>query len=149
MQTSYSIEINAAPEQVFHWFETPERTLQWVPNLVENETLNETEGKVGTTFRHVYLENGRRMEMQGTVTAWAPGRRLTSELHGQAFDLHVDYRFEDLGGRTRLTQVSDIRMKGVLKLVMMIMSPFMKKAAQAQYGKALGKLKELAERSKE
>lgn len=57
MKTSCSIDIDAPPEHVFRWIDEADRVMQWVPNLVENEDLEVTENKIGSTFRQVYLEN--------------------------------------------------------------------------------------------
>ena len=113
MKNRYSLEIDAPPQRVFAWLGDSERALQWVPNLVESEDLAVTENKIGSTFRHVYLERGRRMEMQGAVIAYERDRRFACELRGEMFDLTVNYALEDLGGRTRLTQESETRFRGL------------------------------------
>lgn len=146
MKTTYSLEIEAPPERVFHWLGHAKRALEWVPNLVESEDLEVTTNKVGSTFRHVYLERGRRMEMHGKVTAFEPNRRLTIEMRGDAFDLWVDYRAEDSGGRTRLTQESEARLKGFgMRIIAGLMRPLIAKAARQQQAKSFEKLKRLAE----
>src|SRR5690606_2887321 len=62
MKNTFSIDIEAPPERVFAWLGDGERAKQWVPNLVENEDLTKTPNVVGSTFRHVYIERGKRME---------------------------------------------------------------------------------------
>ena len=145
MKNTYSLEIDAAPEQVFLWLDDNERLLEWLPNIVENENLEVTDNKVGSTFRQVYVENGRRMEMHGKVTAHEPNRRIRCEITGDSFDLDVDYLLEDLGGRTRLTQYSEVHMKGFFKIVGFLMGPFMKKASSNQADGSFNKLKQLVE----
>jgi uncharacterized protein YndB with AHSA1/START domain len=150
MKNRYSLEIEAPPERVFAWLGNSERALRWVPNLVESEDLEITPSKVGSTFRHVYLERGRRMEMQGTVTAYEPHRRFACELRSNMFDLSVDYRLESLGHRTRLTQESETHFKGLpLRLIGALLTPLMKKAAQRGLADSFGKLKRLAEAADE
>ena len=120
--------------------------MEWMPTLVEAEDFEVTAGKVGSKFRHVYLENGRRMEMHGTVTAYEHPRHLASELRGDAFDLFVDYRLEDLGGRTRLTQEFEVLMKStVMKVIGALMRPIMRKASRKQLETSFSRLKALAE----
>jgi uncharacterized protein YndB with AHSA1/START domain len=146
MKYTYSIEINAPPARVFPWINDGERLKQWIPNLVENEQLEVSAGTVGSTFRQVYLERGRRMEMHGKVTRFEQNRRLTAEIGGDLFDLLVDYRLEDIGGCTRLTQDSTITFKNaVMRLVTKLMGPFMRKATAQQAEAGFGKLKRLAE----
>ncbi len=149
MKNNYSIEIEAPPERVFYWLDDAERVMKWVPNIVENEDLVVTEEKIGSTFRQVYLENGRRMEMHGEVTGYEANRRLTTEISGDVFDLLVDYHLEDLGGRTRLTQDSEVRFKGFFKIIGPIMTPFVRKASLKQLEESFATLKTLSERSDE
>ena len=145
MKSSYSIDIEAKPEHVFHWMDDAQRVMQWVPNLIENEDLQITPEKVGSTFRQVYLENGRRMEMFGVVTAHEPNRRIRVEITGTSFDLDVDYRLDDLGGRTRVTQDTEVSFKGFLKVIGVIMMPLLKKSSQKQQEDSFAKLKQLSE----
>ena len=147
MHTVYSIEIDAEPEQVFCWLGDAERGLQWIPNLVENEDLEVTEEKVGSTFRQVYDERGRRMEMTGKVTGYEPNRRLACEINGDSFELQLDYRLEDLGGRTKLTQDCTVRFKGFFKILGPLMMPFVKKSSMKQHEESFAKLKSLVEAS--
>ena len=145
MKNRLSVEIEAPCEGVFAWLNDAQRVMQWVPNVTENADLQVTEDGVGSTFRQVYLERGRRMEMHGLVTGYEVNRRLTLEIRGDAFDLFLDYRLEDLGGRTRLTQDSVVRFKGLLKIIGPIMAPFVRKLATKQLEESLAKLKALAE----
>jgi len=145
MKNTYTIEIDAPPEDVFYFLEEGERLKDWLPNLIEHEDLEITENKVGSTARQVFLEGGRRMEMIGTTTAFEADRRLAAEVSGKAFDLLVDYHLEDLGGRTSVRQDSEARFKGFLRIVGPIMVLFMKKSAQKNLDETFSKLKELAE----
>ena len=145
MKNTYTIEIDAPPADVFYFLEHGERLKDWLPNLVEHEDLEITENKVGSTARQVFLERGRRMEMIGTTTAFEANRRLAAEVSGDAFDLMVDYELEDLGGRTRVRQDSELRFKGFLRFVGPIMVFFTKKSAEKHLEETFGKLKALAE----
>src|SRR5690606_291804 len=101
---------------------------------------------VGSTFRHVYLERGRRMEMHGKVVGYEPPRRFTLTLSGP-FDAHVDYVLDDIGGgRTRLTQHSEVRFRSrVMAVIAALLSPLMKGAASKQAEQSFGKLRRLIE----
>ena len=146
MKNSYSIEIEATPERVWYWLDDAERAMKWLPNIIENEDLEVTENKIGSTFRQVYLEHGRRMEMHGVVTEYEANRRLTCDISADSFDLHLDYRLEDLDGRTRLTQDSEVRFKGFFwKIMGTIMTPFIKGSSKKQLADCFATLKKLAE----
>ncbi len=141
---TFSIDIDAPPARVFKWIFESELNKLWLPNLVEAEVLKSVPGEVGNTFRQLYVENGRRMEMFGTVTGYEKDRYLACEITGP-FLLHVDYRLEDLGGRTRLTQNSEVTMKGFMKIIGFLLGPMMKKMAAKNSGSSFSKLKQLAE----
>ncbi len=145
MKTTYSIDLNVAPEKVFHWLDDPKRVMQWVCNVEENENLHETEDKVGTKFRQIYVENGRRMEFHGTVTAYEENKRLAIEMQSKGFDLDVDYRLEKIAVGTRLTQNSQVHFKGLMKFIMPLFAPFMKKSGEKQLNEDFNKLKTLCE----
>ena len=146
MHTVYSIIINAEPAQIFYWLDNAERVMQWVPNIVENEDIEVTENKIGSTFRQIYVEHGRRMEMRGVVTAYELNKHLACEISGQSFDLLVDYKLEDLAGQTRLTQDATIRFKGFFgKIIGILASPFIKKSSMKQLEASFAKLKALSE----
>lgn len=148
MKNTYSLEIAAPPERVFNWIYDSDRLLQWLPNLVENEVLTAERNGVGSRFRQVYVENGRRMEMVGEVTGFEQGHFLACDLRGQPFDLKVAYRLEDLGGRTRLTQDSEVALKSLpMKIVMTLLAPVIRKATHKSVDSSFAKLKELVESS--
>ncbi len=150
MQNHFEIEIDATPERVFHWLDDPERVMQWAENVVENENLHETANKVGSTFRQVYDENGRRMEFMGEVLAYEKDRRLHITMTSKMFDLDVDYELVGIDGDgTRLVQDSTVSWKGMMKLIGPIMCKFMAKSGQDCMEKDFGRLKHLAETSAE
>lgn len=146
MKTSKTTIINAPANIVFLYLEDNERLSQWVPNLVEDEALTETPEKVGSTFRQVFLERGKRIEMIGEITEYTENKRMRVDISGDMFNLDVDYILKALSHeQTELTQDSHIRFKGVLRLfapLMLLMSKFSKSDPQAE---AHAKLKALAE----
>jgi len=146
MKNTFSLEIAATPERVFSLLNDSESLKQWVPNLIENETVTETEERVGSTFHQVYLENGRRMEMDGRVTGFEQDNYLACEIKGKAFDLIVDYSLQELNGRTKLTQNSEVKFNSLpLRILSTVMKPFIRKTSEKQMAAQFGKLKELAE----
>jgi uncharacterized protein YndB with AHSA1/START domain len=148
MKSTYTLEIAAPPERVFNWIYDGDRLLQWLPNLVENEVLRAERNGIGSRFRQIYVENGRRMEMVGEVTGFEPGRLLACDIRGEPFDLKVTYWLEDLGGRTRLTQHSEVILKNLpMKVVMTVLAPLIRKATHKTADSSFAKLRQLVESS--
>ena len=97
-------------------------------------------GGVGTTFRTVTEERGRRMEFVGEVTHYDQPTASTVVLIDDAFDIEAAYTFEALGERrTLVTQNSDVTPKGFLKVFFFLFGWLMKKgscdAARKEFGK--------------
>lgn len=145
MKTEFSTELPAPPERVFYWLDDAERVKRWIPNVVENVDLEVTPDRVGSTFRQVFDEKGRKMIFNGRVLAYEANRRLHLFMEGEMFDLDIDYRLEDLGGKTRLTQDSTAIFKSLLwKILGPPMCLFMKKAAMKEMEQNMQRLGELA-----
>jgi len=146
MKTSMTTIIDAPPAVVFLWLEDNDRIKKWVPNLIEDEAITETPDKVGSRFRQVFLEGGKEMEMIGEITAYTENERIRIDMTGKMFDLDVDYILKALSDtQTELTQDTEIKMKGFMKImtpIMFLMSKFSSKNPQAD---AHATLKTMAE----
>ncbi|MDP7015393.1 MAG: SRPBCC family protein [Pirellulaceae bacterium] len=147
MKTTFTIDIDAPPSKVFYWLTDSDRLLEWVPNLIEHEEIENLDGVVGSTDRHVYLENDRRTEMEGVVVAYEQDERVATELRSKGFMLFLDYRLEDLGGSTRLTQDCDVVFRGFFKIIGICMGRLVKKGAEQKLAESFGVLKQKIESS--
>lgn len=136
-----SIEIDQPIQHVFEY--TNNNVAEWSLTVVEDVPLETmSDGGVGSTFRCVTEERGQRMEFEGIVTRHDPPTASAVNLVGQQFDIDVLYLFEDLGGRTRVTQVSVVQPKGLLmKLFFTVIGPFMKKSSCEATDRELASLK--------
>jgi len=118
MENEYAIDIHAPRNVVFEFFDNEDNIQQVVPNLVEAGYLERTPNKVGTTFWHVYEENGRKMKMTGVVSEYRPGECMAFQLDGPIFAMEVIYDFQELSADvTRIVQVSRVRLKHIFKLM--------------------------------
>ncbi|TWU25070.1 Polyketide cyclase / dehydrase and lipid transport [Novipirellula galeiformis] len=114
MHSLASIEIHRPIDEVFDY--TNDKVAEWSRTVVESTVIDDQKG-LGTIFRCVTEERGRRMDFQGVVTRWEPPTLSAIRLTGKLFDIEAEYRFEDCNGRTRVTQESTVNGKGVLKLM--------------------------------
>lgn len=143
MQTAGSIEIDAPIEHVFDY--AIHHVPEWSTIVVEDECVEQTADWVGSKLRIVTEERGRRMVFEGTIKRHLPPTDHALEMVGKYFDLDVEYRFEDLGGRTRVTQRSAVRPKGLLKVVFLLFGWLMAKSGCDSLEKELQRLKDKAE----
>lgn len=126
MRHEVSIEIDRPIEAVFDY--TNNHVPEWSITVVAEERHGDTPG-VGATFRCMTEDHGRKMDFDGVVTLWEPPRTSAVTLTGKHFDIEARYDFEDLGGRTRVTQRSKIRPKGFTKVFLALFGRFMQKSA--------------------
>lgn len=150
MRLNYSIEIDAPIERVFTALVDDSLNKQWIPNLSETEFIEETENKVGSTFREVYHEKGKDIEMQGVITAHEPNHHHACEMSGNEFDLAVQYYLSQNGSSTLLRQKTQITFhSAITRIIMVALYPFMMWFGKRQLKSSLGKLKQLCEQGAE
>lgn len=126
MRSEASVEIDAPIEEVFDL--TINHVPQWSKVVVEDTVVDAKPDTVGTKFRVVTEDRGRRMEFDGVVTACDPPRFHAIELTGSHFDLKTEYRFDDLSGRTRVTQIATANGKGLMKIPMALLGWMMSRS---------------------
>ncbi len=137
-----SIEIDCPIDEVFTY--TNEKVDEWNLTVVENDIIDNKNG-VGTTFRCVTEKDGRRMDFQGVITLWEPPNKSAISLIGEMFDIEAEYRFEDMNGRTRVTQESTVKGKGFLKIMFFLFGWFMNKQSCQAVTEELKNLKKQLE----
>lgn len=147
MQSEASVEIDRPIDEVFRL--TNDHVAEWSIIVVEDEVLDKKPEGVGTTFRTVTEERGSRMEFQGLVTSYDPPHASAVQLTGKAFDIEAAYTFEDLGGRTRVTQRSTVNGKGLFKIFFALFGWLMNKSSCNALQKELESLKQFCERQPE
>ena len=142
MHSLASIEIDRPIDEVFTY--TNEKVAEWSLTVVKDEVIEDRHG-VGTTFLCVTEDKGRRMDFQGVVTVWEPPTRSAIRLTGKSFDIEAEYRFEDVSGRTRVTQESTVSGKGFVKIMFFLFGWLMNKQGCKAVNKELESLKQKLE----
>ena len=126
---------------------TNNNVAEWSLTVVEDipvETM--PDGGVGSTFRCVTQNQGNKMEFAGTVTKWERPTLSAIHLEGQMFDIDALYTFEDLGDRTRVTQVSVVQPKSLItRVLFFVAGKLFSKAGCEAARKELVNLKEKLE----
>ena len=145
MKIFHSLDIRSSPETVWYWLGDPERAKTWMTSVTHTETLKQTEGWVGTTFRETVADEGGSTNMTGVITAYVPNKHLAMYLEGQYNKVDVRYDLEDMGNHTRLTSISDVRFKSFSMIMMFFLGPVFKKKIRGQLVEKFNKLKMLCE----
>ena len=85
------------------------------------------------------------MEFDGVVTLQEAPTAHTVIMTGKQFDIEAEYRFENLGGRTRVTERSTVNGKGLVKVMFMLFGWLMWKSSCTALENELLNLKKLLE----
>jgi len=142
MQSQASVEIDRPTDDVF---DATANVSEWSITCVEHELIDEKPEGAGTTFRIVTDDRGRRMEFRGVTTVHERPRRSAVHLEGDQFDIDVEYTFEDLAGRTRVTQDSKVQAKGLFRVFLFCFGWLFKRASCKAQENELASLKNYCE----
>lgn len=142
-RNEHSLEIAAAPAEIFPWLAASERRCEWMGALTESEPLTEGAPEVGSRFRDVFEDLGQWVELEAEVVELDPPHAMTVHLVSKVFDATSSQRLEELeGGRTRLTAVIETEYK---QRAARIAAPVVTRHAQRRLEQDLARLKELVE----
>jgi len=107
---------------------TNDHVTQWSNIVEEEEILKVTPEGIGSTFRTVTSEHGRKMIFKGVVTRYEPPTASGIQMEGDAFSLTADYTFEQVDQVTRVTQTSTVNGKGIFRILIPAMCLLMRKS---------------------
>ena len=143
MKSTATVEINKPIGEVYDF--TIKHVPEWSTIVVEDEPLEGGDDSVGSTFRCVTEERGKKMEFHGTVTESDPPKKHRSTLVGDMFDIDVTYLFEETSTGTKVTQNSDVAPKGFSKIIFFLVGWMMKKSGCTAAQNELLNLKKILE----
>lgn len=146
VKLTHAVDIESTPGHVFSWLDDPARAGLWMSSVSRTEILHRTPDLVGTTFREIVSDEHGATELQGVVTACVPNRQIAFHLDGQFNAVDVEYRLDEVATGTRLTMRADVRFKGTLRLMSMVMWPLFKRKVLGQFRRECAELKRVCER---
>ena len=142
MNETWQMEIEAPIERVWPLVDDSENLRKWMDGLEETTYPDGFQRAVGTRFVQRIREGGRVQSYEGVVTAYDPPRHLGITIGNRAFEMQVDYRFTDLGVRTRLDYLARKTRGG---FVIKVMSPLFGWLTRRILRRQMAKLKAVAE----
>jgi uncharacterized protein YndB with AHSA1/START domain len=126
IQISNSIEIARPVKQVFDFVADVENNPKWMPvNRVEKLSADAV-GK-GTKFKQQFVLMGTPYELEGTITAYEPNKRVSFTYNSPVFLWRGDYLFEPTAKGTRLSARGNVTLAGPLKLMETMFAPKLRK----------------------
>ena len=148
MQIKEKIWIQAAPEAVWPWVESPLKRQQWNPKLKNVADYDHASPAIGTRYRMDYVLNGKVRTCHGEVIEFSPPHqlcvRVTPHDASHQFNAVEEYRLHSNGGGTIFQQnvtVADHRLNVFWRALIWIILRYGKPVGESH----LARLKQLVE----
>jgi uncharacterized protein YndB with AHSA1/START domain len=135
------VEIGAPPATVFPWLVEPDRLARWIGGFIGSEPIGSGEVRVGSRSRDIIEAEGRRFEVETEIVELRPGERLAVRITSPGHEQADSYDLDASDGATELTYRSDMRMRGLTRLL----SPLVARQLRARAEKDLATLKRAVE----
>ncbi len=135
------VEIDAPPATVFPWLVDPDRLSRWISGFVGSEPIGSGEVRVGSRSRDIIEAEGRRIEVETEIVELRLGERLAVRITSSSHDQDDSYDLDARDGATELTYRSDMRLRGLTRLL----SPLVASQLRARAEKDLATLKRAVE----
>jgi uncharacterized membrane protein len=104
-------------DAVFAFVADGENATRWRPGVLDVKHVSGT--GVGSAYKQgVRGPGGRRIDADYVITAFEPNRRIAFEATAGPVRPKGEYRFEDLGGSTRVTMSLEAQLSGWKSLLM-------------------------------
>lgn len=145
MNIKYSKEILRPPEIVFPWIVEPEKAMKWQRNVKGGEIIIKTPEMIGTTFTEVIEEDGKVLEMQGTITKYKEDQIIGFHIQSKIHEFDVSYAVEEVNEATRLTIEAIIKWKFPMNIISLFIGRKIEKGLLKQIESEVLELKRLCE----
>lgn len=148
LQIQVETKINKPAPMIFSYLTDAEKLIRWQSFLAEAEQLSAGTIGVGTKFRNVLRHPGfdnfgiLTLEVKGEVLIFEQDKRLKIKGKANIADLIIDYRLDQVGEQTIVSQTTDFQ---ILGLLMLPISALLNGFLTEQFKADLGNLKILVE----
>lgn len=140
MKFENSVVICQPVEQVFEFVTNFQNNAKWQTGVVELEMTSESPFGLGASYRCVNRFLGKRIESEGVITDYAPGKTCGLRITSGANTAECRLLFEAVEDGTKFT-ASGLYDPGLFKLIKMIV----KRKVNQQMKKDMLKLKHILE----
>jgi uncharacterized protein YndB with AHSA1/START domain len=127
-----SIEIEYPPEETFEYLTDPRNAMQWATELVDVTYDGDLRrGTKGTDTRKM---GGKQIVMPWEVTVYERPHRVVFE-YGRPFPATAEFSFRATGGGTLVTCNTELRPRGLWRLLVPIMVKEARRSDEVQFQK--------------
>ena len=135
-----TLDTRRTKAEVFALIDDFARMPSWVGMCSSLEQTSPAPRRTGSTLRYTYKQGGRVQVIEGSVTAYDPGRRLALAFADKVCAIAVGFELSTEGAATRLLHTVEIE---PLCWPMRLMAPIIRAATKRQLAKDTEKLKAL------
>ena len=119
MKFENSVVISQPVDQVFEFVTNLRNNAKWQTNILELELTSENHFGLGVTYRCVNLFMGKKIETEGVITDYRPGKTCCIRIATGSFTGECNMFFEAVGDGTKFTTFGDLDVR-YFKLLKMI-----------------------------
>ena len=145
MKISVAIDISCKSEEVFPWIDEPDKAKLWQKGVKGGEIIKEVPGKIGTTFIETMEEDGKSLDMHGTVTNYIPNELISFHLESKIHRVQATYSIKSETGRSIVVIDSLIKWKFPMNIISLFIGSKIKAKIQDQTRFELSELKRICE----
>lgn len=145
MRVASETVILRPPEAVFPWISEPEKAMKWQKNVKRGDIIESKPGVVGTTFTEVIEENGKILEMHGTITRFVENKNIGFHIISKIHEFDINYSLELTNKSTKVSIEAIIEWKFPMNVISSFFGQRMKKKITQELQAELNELKRLSE----
>lgn len=145
MRVASETVILRPPEAVFPWISEPEKAMKWQKNVKRGDIIESKPGVVGTTFTEVMEENGKILEMHGTITRFVENKNIGFHIISKIHEFDINYSLEFTNKSTKVLIEAIIEWKFPMNVISSFFGQRMKKKITQELQSELNELKRLSE----
>ena len=129
------VTVNAPAEFAFEVFMDGSKMKEWISSLESIENISGAEREIGSKWKLTFDENGEKIEILETATAYEPNKRYAFDVETEPFLGNIDIRFTALDSMTtEIKAVSFMSGKNILwKSVLALSKSTIEERSQEQY----------------
>ena len=117
-------KVEAAPGELFDLMADPQTEVDWNPDALEVQRVDDGPLGPGAQWRGRYRGMG---SMHIALDEYERPERLEFSITGSRMDMKWRFTFAPDGAATRLEAVADLRAKGVMRLLSPLLGPMMRR----------------------
>lgn len=140
-----SVTIDRPIEDVFDFIADNENDPRWCPSVEEIRQIAGNGAGPGSRYRMRHAPGGMKFEATVEIVESNRPHSLKWIMTDSGHTLHGTYELQEMNGKTRVTQTSQITFEGWVRIPGLFMKRFIARDVQNELGKQFANLKQILE----